>query len=442
MDYQLYLEKLAELLVSAGVPQEQGQMAALGAVYLVLTLVALLIVALLLKKNLSSKKQEPAAEPVKSVDADSDQVTPEETTDESTVVDKPEVDESDVAEETPLEEEGQAAEAAQEEVIEKKPVQEVAPAVTAEEPEEPVSLFQRMRSGLTKTRSSLVGRVDALIGSSGKLDEDFLEELEEILITADFGIKATQELVQALAGRLKEVNEGDSSQLHKIMGEEIRKRLKGGPTDWPDPESGPLVIMAVGVNGVGKTTTIGKLAKQFTDQGKKVVLGAGDTFRAAAADQLEVWGERSGAEVIRHAEGSDPGAVAFDAAKAAVARKADVLILDTAGRLHTKVNLMEELKKVRRVIDREIPGAPHETLLVLDATTGQNALIQAKTFREAVDVSGIALTKLDGTAKGGIVMAICSQLDLPVRFIGVGEGVADLRPFDADEFVDALFANN
>jgi fused signal recognition particle receptor len=200
--------------------------------------------------------------------------------------------------------------------------------------------------------------------------------------------------------------------------------------------------MVVGVNGVGKTTTIGKLAKQFSDQGKKVVLGAGDTFRAAAAEQLEVWGERSGAEVIRHTEGSDPGAVAFDAAKAAVARNADVLILDTAGRLHTKVNLMEELKKVRRVIDREIPGAPHETLLVLDATTGQNALIQARSFQDAVDVSGIALTKLDGTAKGGIVVAISSQLELPVRLIGIGEGVSDLRLFDADVFVAALFANN
>ena len=195
----------------------------------------------------------------------------------------------------------------------------------------------------------------------------------------------------------------------------------------------------IGPNGAGKTTTIGKLAKQFTDQGKKVVLGAADTFRAAAAEQLEVWGTRSGADVIRHQEGADPGAVAYDAVKAAVARKADVLILDTAGRLHTKVNLMEELKKIRRIAEREVTGAPHETLLVLDATTGQNALVQAKMFQQAVEVSGIALTKLDGTAKGGIVVAISSQLDLPVRLIGVGEGVADLRPFKADEFVEALF---
>jgi fused signal recognition particle receptor len=197
--------------------------------------------------------------------------------------------------------------------------------------------------------------------------------------------------------------------------------------------------MVVGVNGVGKTTTIGKLAHQFVRDGKKVVLGAGDTFRAAAAEQLEIWGERSGVDVIRHTEGADPGAVAFDAAKAAVARKADVLILDTAGRLHTKVNLMEELKKVRRVLDREIPGAPHETMLVLDATTGQNALTQAKLFNETVQLDGIALTKLDGTAKGGIVIAIAAELKLPVRYVGIGEGIDDLRPFEAEMFVSALF---
>ena len=299
-----------------------------------------------------------------------------------------------------------------------------------------------MRAGLHKTRSSLIGRVDALLGTHPRLDEAFLEELEEILITADFGMQATQELVRALTARLKDVDRNDSGQLREILAEEIRVRLQDAGPNWPAPDSAPLVIMVVGVNGVGKTTTIGKLARQFTDQGKKVVLGAADTFRAAAAEQLEVWGARSGADVIRHQEGADPGAVAYDAVKAAVARKADVLILDTAGRLHTKVNLMEELKKIRRIAEREIPGAPHETLLVLDATTGQNALVQAKMFQEAVEVSGIALTKLDGTAKGGIVVAISSQLDLPVRLIGVGEGVADLRPFKADEFVEALFANN
>lgn len=422
MNFELVLKKLADFLVSAGVPADQGQMAALGAVYLVLTLLSLLVVVLLLRKNLGTKK----------VVGESAEEQSEEG-----AVSEPPVEETPEPSAEALDEEGLPDDA-----VSEGPVEELQPATSVPVKEEPVNLFQRMRQGLSKTRSSLVGRVDALLGSREQLDDEFLEELEEILITADFGMQATQELVQALAGRLKDIEQNEPGQLHQVLGEEIRKRLKTGNSDWPYPESGPLVIMAVGVNGVGKTTTIGKLAKQFTDQGKKVVLGAGDTFRAAAAEQLEVWGERSGAEVIRHTEGSDPGAVAFDAAKAAVARKADVLILDTAGRLHTKVNLMEELKKVRRVVDREIPGAPHETLLVLDATTGQNALIQAKTFGEAVQVSGIALTKLDGTAKGGIVVAISSQLDLPVRLVGVGEGVADLRPFNADEFVDALFANN
>jgi fused signal recognition particle receptor len=410
MDFERWLAKLADFLVTLGVPAEHGPIAALGLVFVSMTLVSLVVVVLLLRRKyrFGERQAEESAEP------------PETT--------------AEVAREEDL----SPAE------VEQVPVEEPLPTLVAvpEKEEETVSLYQRMRQGLARTRSSLVGRVDALLGSHARLDNEFFEELEEILITADFGMQATQELVQALNRRVKEIDQREPGQLHKVLGEEIRARLKTGAPDWPTPESGPLVIMVVGVNGVGKTTTIGKLAKQFTDQGKKVVLGAGDTFRAAAAEQLEIWGTRAGAEVVRHAEGSDPAAVAFDSAKAAVARKADVLILDTAGRLHTKINLMEELKKVRRVVDREIPGAPHETLLVLDATTGQNALIQARTFQAAVEVTGIALTKLDGTAKGGIVVAISSQLDLPVRLIGVGEGVADLRPFDADEFVAALFANN
>jgi fused signal recognition particle receptor len=419
MDFELWLKKLADFLVVAGVPPEQGPIVALGLVFLSITLLSLLLVLLLLRKNFRSKDVQA------------------------------EISEELISEETePVDEEtGLVTETEEEQVPAQVEVEEV-PVVEPSRPpvelsdDESASLFQRMQQGLAKTRSSLVGRMDALLGSHARFDDEFLEELEEILITADFGMQSTQELVQALTGRLKEVDQHEPGQLHKVLGEEIRARLKTGRTEWPVPDSGPLVILVVGVNGVGKTTTIGKMAKQFADQGKKVVLGAGDTFRAAAAEQLEVWGTRAGAEVVRHTEGSDPGAVVFDAAKAAVARKADVLILDTAGRLHTKVNLMEELKKLRRIVDREIPGAPHETLLVLDATTGQNALIQARMFQEAVEVSGIALTKLDGTAKGGIVVAINSQLEIPVRLIGVGEGVADLRPFDADEFVAALFANN
>src|SRR5210317_1027517 len=418
MKFELWVQKIADILVAAGVAPEDGQMAALALIYLVLTFCALGIVVLLLRRNLRTQKT--TVEPQEEAPLE----TPEAAGEAAESAEVAEPSELAPAEEVPLAAEPETV--VVEEVVEK----------------EPVSLYQRMRQGLAKTRSSLVGRMDELLGSHGRLDEEFLEEMEELLITADFGMQTTQDLVQALAGRLKEIDPNEPAQLHDVLGEEIRARLKTGSSEWPIPESGPLVIMVVGVNGVGKTTTIGKLAKQFSDQGKKVVLGAGDTFRAAAAEQLEVWGERSGAEVIRHTEGSDPGAVAFDAAKAAVARNADVLILDTAGRLHTKVNLMEELKKVRRVIDREIPGAPHETLLVLDATTGQNALIQAKMFREAVEVSGIALTKLDGTAKGGIVVAISSQLELPVRLIGIGEGVSDLRLFDADVFVAALFANN
>jgi len=252
-------------------------------------------------------------------------------------------------------------------------------------------------------------------------------------------MQTTQRLIGSLEAQLDKGALSSPEQVREILIHELEKilQLDSRPLDLDSAK--PFVMMVVGVNGVGKTTTIGKLANQFTQQGKKVVLGAGDTFRAAAAEQLQVWGERAGVDVIRHGEGADPGAVAFDAAKAAVARKADVLLLDTAGRLHTKVNLMDELQKIRRVLNREIPGAPHEVLLVLDATTGQNALMQAKLFNDAVQLDGIALTKLDGTAKGGIVVAIAEELKVPVRFVGIGEQLDDLRPFESDMFVAALF---
>ncbi|MDT8421830.1 MAG: signal recognition particle-docking protein FtsY, partial [Desulfuromonadales bacterium] len=310
------------------------------------------------------------------------------------------------------------------------------------EPEpEPVSLFSRLKAGLAKTQSSLVGRVDSLLRGRNSIDAELLEDLEEILITADLGMQTTQQLISALEGRRGRGQLETPQELRSALMEELERLLKLDRHPLSVESASPYVIMVVGVNGVGKTTTIGKLANQLTRQGKKVLLGAGDTFRAAAAEQLTIWGERAGVEVVRHQEGADPGAVAFDAAKAAVARQADVLILDTAGRLHTKVNLMEELKKLRRILEREIPGAPHETLLVLDATTGQNALSQARLFNEAVDIDGIALTKLDGTAKGGIVVAIAAELQLPVRFVGIGEGVDDLRPFEPAMFVEALFEN-
>ena len=303
-------------------------------------------------------------------------------------------------------------------------------------------MFERLKRGLAKTQSSFVGRIDSLLRGRGAIDEDLIEELEEILITADLGMPTTQRLISSLESSRARGELEKPEQVRQILKQELEKILQFESKPLDIGSASPFVIMVVGVNGVGKTTTIGKLANQFALAGKKVILGAGDTFRAAAAEQLHVWAERADVELIRHAEGADPGAVAFDAAKAAVARKADVLLLDTAGRLHTKVNLMEELKKIRRVLDREIPGAPHEVLLVLDATTGQNALNQAKLFNEAVDLDGLVLTKLDGTAKGGIVVAIAAELQLPVRFVGIGEKLEDLRPFDAEMFVAALFERN
>lgn len=314
------------------------------------------------------------------------------------------------------------------------------PPDTPEEHVPPVSVLDRMRAGLGKTRNSLVGRLDSLFQGHAGFSRELIEELEEILVTSDFGLPTTMGLIDSLEQRFG--GSGASSDaIYAALKEEIARRLKEMDVATPDPDvvDGPLVIMVVGVNGVGKTTTIGKLAGRYRKEGRKVLVGAGDTFRAAAADQLEVWSERAGADIVRHADGGDPAAVAFDAVKAAVARNADVLIFDTAGRLHTKVNLMEELKKVCRVLDRELQGAPHQTLLVVDATTGQNALAQARLFKEAVNVDGIVLTKLDGTAKGGIVIAISNDLGIPVRYIGVGEGLEDLRPFDPDLFVEALF---
>lgn len=309
----------------------------------------------------------------------------------------------------------------------------------AEEGERRPGLFERLRQGLSKTRDSFVGKIDRLVLGKKEIDADTLEELEEILISADIGVNTTVELIRMLEQRLSRNELQDGEALKAALKDEIYARLSRDARPLDITAASPFVIMVIGVNGVGKTTTIGKLAARFSAEGKKVVLAAGDTFRAAAAEQLQIWGERAGVDVVRHQEGADPSAVVFDSVKAALARNADVLIVDTAGRLHTKVNLMEELKKVRRIIGRELPGAPHETLLVLDAATGQNAVSQAKLFKETAEVSGIALTKLDGTAKGGIVVAICNEFRIPIRYIGVGEGVDDLRDFDPGQFVEALF---
>ena len=300
----------------------------------------------------------------------------------------------------------------------------------------------KFKDGLTKTRDAVMGKVEDLVRRYKKLDESFFEELEEILISADVGVGTVMQLVDDLRTEVKKQKIEDTAQLKPILSEKLVGLLKDKDEDTQlNVQEGRLnIIMFVGVNGVGKTTTIGKMAYMFKQQGKKVLLAAGDTFRAGAIEQLEVWGGRVGCEVIKHQAGADPAAVIYDAIHAAKSRGVDILLCDTAGRLQNKVNLMEELHKVFRVIGRELPDAPHETLLVLDATTGQNAMNQAKAFGEATNVSGIVLTKLDGTAKGGIVIAIRNELHIPVKYVGLGEKMDDLQPFDADQYVHALFA--
>ncbi|ANE47512.1 cell division protein FtsY [Paenibacillus swuensis] len=299
----------------------------------------------------------------------------------------------------------------------------------------------KFTEGLSKTRTAFVERVEDLITRRKKIDEDFYEELEEILIGADVGVNTVMELIEELRTEVRKRKIEDAADLQPVLSEKLVDLLKGEQdASMRLVEGGLSVILFVGVNGVGKTTTIGKLAHRYKSQGKKVMLAAGDTFRAGAIEQLEVWGERVGVEVIKQQAGSDPAAVMFDAVKAAKNRGVDILICDTAGRLQNKVNLMEELNKIYRVIQREVPDAPHEVLLALDATTGQNALQQAKLFGEKTGVTGLVLTKLDGTAKGGIVIAIRQELNIPVKFVGLGEKMDDLQEFDSDQFVHALFA--
>ncbi|QKG84646.1 signal recognition particle-docking protein FtsY [Kroppenstedtia pulmonis] len=302
------------------------------------------------------------------------------------------------------------------------------------------SVTQKFKSGLSKTSSSLLGAMDNVFSRS-RIDEELYEELEDILIGADVGVNTTMEIVDRLREEVKAQKLKDPSRLQPLLSEILVEMLQGeeGELSMQIQAEGLTIILVVGVNGVGKTTTIGKLAHHYTQNGKKVILAAGDTFRAGAIEQLDVWGERVGADVIRHQAGSDPAAVIYDGIQAARARGADILLCDTAGRLHSKVNLMEELKKVYRVIQREVPNAPHETLLVLDSTTGQNALQQAKLFHDATQLTGIVLTKMDGTAKGGIALAIRRELSIPVKWIGLGEKVDDLQPFDGEQFVHALF---
>lgn len=304
--------------------------------------------------------------------------------------------------------------------------------------------LSRLKEGLTKTRETLAAKVHRLIFAKGKIDDEFLEQLEEILISGDVGVETSHLIIRNIKQRTKERKYETQEELNDLVHTEIAQSIGKGSTNVDDPftiprNSAPYVIMVVGVNGAGKTTTIGKLAYNFKSAGLNVLIGAADTFRAAANEQLEVWAKRAGVPIIQQLHGSDPAAVAFDTLKAAQSRGADVVIVDTAGRLHTKTNLMEELKKIKRVIAKCSAEAPHEILLVLDATTGQNAIQQAKQFNDAVGLTGLVITKLDGTAKGGVVIAVINALNIPVRFIGVGEKIDDLQPFNAEKFVEALF---
>ena len=303
-----------------------------------------------------------------------------------------------------------------------------------------MGFFEKLKAGLSKTKKALFGGIEDLFKRFRRVDEELFDELEELLITSDVGVETTEELLDALRERVKEEKIREPEEIKKILYAELRAMI--GEGDGLHLSTKPSVILVIGVNGVGKTTSIGKMAAELKSQKKKVIVAAADTFRAAAAEQLAVWCERAGVDLIRQGAGADPAAVVFDTIQAAKSRGADVVIVDTAGRLHNKKNLMDELAKIDRVIARELPGADRENLLVLDATTGQNAVIQAREFKEAAKITGLVLTKLDGTAKGGVILSIRRELDIPVKFVGVGEGIDDMKPFDADEFAEALFGGS
>lgn len=303
-----------------------------------------------------------------------------------------------------------------------------------------MGFFNKIKEGLKKTRDAVIGQIDSMLKSFTKIDDELFEELEELLVMGDVGVPTAEKICEELKKKVKKEGIKNPNEIHRLLEETVSDMLRGG--EELDLSTTPSIILVIGVNGVGKTTTIGKLANHLTKQGKKVILAAGDTFRAAAIEQLEIWADRSHCEIIKQNEGSDPAAVIYDAISAAKARHADVIICDTAGRLHNKKPLMDELAKINRIIDRELPDASKEKLLVLDATTGQNAVNQAEQFSLATGITGIVLTKLDGTAKGGVVLAIKEGLGIPVKYIGVGEQIDDLQPFDADEFAKALFAQN
>ena len=303
-----------------------------------------------------------------------------------------------------------------------------------------MGFFSKIKEGLKKTRDTVVGQIDSMLKSFTKIDEELFEELEELLVMGDVGVATATKITDELRKKVKKQGIKDPNEIHRLLEETVAEMLRGG--EGLNLNTKPSIILVIGVNGVGKTTTIGKLANNLRMQGKKVLLAAADTFRAAAIDQLEIWADRCRCEIVKQNEGSDPAAVVFDAISSAKAKGADVIICDTAGRLHNKKYLMDELSKISRIIDRELPDADKEYLLVLDATTGQNAVNQAREFKNAAGITGIMLTKLDGTAKGGVVLSIKEELDVPVKYIGVGEQIDDLQPFDSDDFAKALFARD
>lgn len=352
-------------------------------------------------------------------------------------------------EETAMQTEDEAIEAAQsskaeepessapEKAGEPPATDEAEPEKLAGKPGDKKGFFRRLKTGLSKTRQILTTDIDELFAGKSKLDDDLLEELEELLITSDIGVSTAMDLIETISKKSSTIQ--DAAQLKDFLKKEILKTMDKVPSPTKALTDKPHVVMVVGVNGVGKTTTIGKLAARQTAQGKKVLIAAADTFRAAAIEQLTIWAERAHADIVKHKDNADPSAVVFDSIEAALSRNMDIVYIDTAGRLHTKINLMEEIKKIKRTIAKKLPQAPHEILLVLDATTGQNAISQTTLFNEALDITGLALTKLDGTAKGGIAVSICSTLNIPLKYIGVGEQIDDLQDFDPEAFVEALF---
>lgn len=369
---------------------------------------------------------------IKEKQNDEEQVIPQENTEELDSIDE-ELDKEEVLDDSSKVDE-----------LDKAEVSDSSNKVNEEDSEDSaqikVGLFDKLKQGLTKAKQGITDKIDEVLKSYTKVDEELLEELEEILITADVGVNTTMDIIDKLRDKIKEKGITNPMDVREEL-KSIVEDILCSENSQLDTDHSPTIILMVGVNGVGKTTTIGKLAYKYKKEGKKVLLAAGDTFRAAAAEQLEIWAKRSNVDIIKHQEGADPGAVVFDAIKAAKARNTDLLICDTAGRLHNKANLMNELGKVFKIVDREFPEAKKEVLLVVDATTGQNAVVQAKTFKEVANITGIVLTKLDGTAKGGVVLAVKSEVDVPVKLIGVGEKVEDLQNFDAKLFSEALFGN-